>query len=209
MGARNLPGFPHLQGSSASWSGTPEPSAGGGAQECSCAVPDPPGPWLGDPQSLIGLSMSCCWALFVPGQFPCALHPLPACAPLHVGSPGVTWVRRQGSAWVLARLALPTLALSVAHDLRTVCKMSVRVVPHPVCHGIHGAPCTGALPTRTHFPQSKHHPGGCRGSLSAHQVTEGPRDIWHWEHWAWCSSAMPQVCRSHKPSVCTAGVPLH
>lgn len=45
--------------------------------------------------------------------------------------------------------------------------MNVRVVPHPVCPGIQGAPCSGALPTRTHLPQGKHprlvpHRGGCR-----------------------------------------------
>lgn len=120
-------------GSPASWSGTPDRCA-----QCwgRCA---------GMQLQLVQTQQALGWAILSPSwwlctscavlylcqgtELPCVLPCAPAVCPLRGGSPGVTRLRRHGSAWALP---LPTLALSVAHDPRTVCKMNVRVVPHPV-----------------------------------------------------------------------------
>lgn len=68
-------------------------------------------------------------------------------------------MRRHGLAWVLA---LPTLALYIAHDPRTVCKMNVWVVPSPsdmAFTELHARwPCPHVhTRVHTHLPQRKHH----------------------------------------------------
>lgn len=117
-------------------------------------------------------------------------------------------MRRHGSAWALA---LPTLALYVARDPTTVCKMNVWVVPSPSDtafspRSMRAGPAhtyAHSPPTAQTAPGSHHTGGALQGAPSTHQVRQGPRDpLWQQ---ASCSSAMPlggwQVCRSPKPSL--------
>lgn len=162
----------------------------------------------GKPQSLILVLHELPLCFSPRAEFPCVLPSTP-CAPLHLCSPRVTYMRRHGSAWALA---LPTLALYVAHDPMTVCKMNVWVVPQPVCHGIQRAPCPRThacahTPPTTQTPPGCTTPGGLQGAPSSHQLSQGPALALGAPGILQLSHSWP-CPRSPEPSLlCTADVP--
>lgn len=152
----------------------------------------------GNPPSLLLLlhELVLCFICPIKGKAFSRVLLSPACVPLSLCSPGVTQMRRQGSAWALPPPALPSLVLLTpavfAEGMSGWCRS--RLHSGRSMH-VHTHTRVG-----THLPQGKHRTGGAARSSPPPTRSRGtPRDP--------LCSAVPQVCRSPKGSLlCSADV---